>query len=632
MANDEGVSLDLQSLARALNGEVISARQGREVLAPGPGHSAKDRSMCVRLDFEAPEGFLTHSFAGDDPIVCRDYVRQCAGLPAFRRNSPPSHKISDQEIENAVRQIVQGQTDRKIIATYDYRDDAGTLLYQVVRYEPKDFSQRRPDGRGGWVPDAGERRVVYRWSDLLRYPDATIFVCEGEKDADRVASLGHCATTVASGKWTEDCVKALDGRDIVILEDNDEAGRKKGLAAAQALSGAAASIRVVSLPGLPDKGDVSNWLDADLSNADKLARICCEAPLWQPDQRAEPPAASQKPRATGATVLRTVCVADVEAVPIDWVWFGRLARGKLTMLSGDPGIGKSQIAIDVAARITMGDNWTDAGRAPKGNVVILSAEDAVKDTLRPRLEVAGADLRRVHVMEAAVQDGKERSFNLQMDLESLRVTLAGIGDVALVIIDPITSYMGHVDSHRTTDVRAVLEPLARFAEEANIALLAISHPPKATQSKAIYAVTGSLAYVAAARFAFVVVEEPETERRLLLCAKTVAAPPNGIGFRLVQSFTEKGILASAVAWDSAPVNVTANEAISAGNSGPGKFADAKEFLMDELAMGPVGADEIIALASRMDISEATLRRALKASNVIATKEGFQGAWLWSLPK
>lgn len=113
--------------------------------------------------------------------MCRDYVRQCAGLSAFKRNSPRHHKISDQEIENAVRQVVQGQTRRKVTATYDYQDHAGALLYQVVRHEPKDFSQRRPDGKGGWVPDAGDRRVVYRWSDLLRFPDATIFVCEARR-------------------------------------------------------------------------------------------------------------------------------------------------------------------------------------------------------------------------------------------------------------------------------------------------------------------------------------------------------------------------------------------------------------------------------------------------------------------
>jgi hypothetical protein len=109
-------------------------------------------------------------------------------------------------------------------------------LYQVVRNDPKDFRQRRPDGNGGWIWNLdGVRRVPYRLSEVLQYPDATVFFCEGEKDADRVASLGHCATTVASGKWSDDCVKALAGRDIIILQDNDDAGAKKALAAARAV-------------------------------------------------------------------------------------------------------------------------------------------------------------------------------------------------------------------------------------------------------------------------------------------------------------------------------------------------------------------------------------------------------------
>jgi hypothetical protein len=90
----------------------------------------------------------------------------------------------------------------KILATYDYTDDKAALLYQVVRLEPKDFRQRRPDGNGGWTWNACKRRVLYRWSELAEFPDATVFVTEGEKDADRVASLGHCSTTVACGKWT----------------------------------------------------------------------------------------------------------------------------------------------------------------------------------------------------------------------------------------------------------------------------------------------------------------------------------------------------------------------------------------------------------------------------------------------
>jgi hypothetical protein len=223
---------NLQTLARALSGEVSSG----QVLAPGPGHSAADRSLSVKLDSSAPDGFLVHSFSDDDPIVCRDYVRAKIGLPAFKSHGRRGqHPESVDVIERAVMAAATGQScnDKPksgIVATYDYTDADGTLLYQVVRYDPKDFRQRRPDGNGGWTWKLDERRILYRWPELVKFPHGTIFICEGEKDADRVASLGHCATTVASGKWTDECVKTLAGRDCIILQDNDDAGRAKAKA------------------------------------------------------------------------------------------------------------------------------------------------------------------------------------------------------------------------------------------------------------------------------------------------------------------------------------------------------------------------------------------------------------------
>src|SRR5262249_30223229 len=161
-----------------------------------------------------------------------------------------------------------------IAKTYDYTDANGKLLYQVCRLEPKDFRQRQPNGNGGWGWKLAEQRGLYRLPGLMQYPDATVFVTEGAKDADRGGDLGPCATTVASGKWTPDCVKALANRDVLILEDNDVAGRDKAREAAEALHGTAKTIRIVKLPGLPDKGDVSDWLDADRHNAEKLIDIC----------------------------------------------------------------------------------------------------------------------------------------------------------------------------------------------------------------------------------------------------------------------------------------------------------------------------------------------------------------------
>ena len=282
MAKHSGGILSLQCLARALGGEV----EGNQVKAPGPGHSSRDRSLSITLDAGARDGFIVYSFAGDDPIKCKDYVREKAGLPAFKPNG--HSRASTDDIEAAVMAAVRGQSASKpkgrVIESYQYKDESGATLYEVQRLDPKGFRQRRPDGSGGWIWSVKDcRRVPYRLPDLVKYPDACVFVCEGEKDADRVASLDHCATTAACGDWTEDCIQPLAGRDVFILEDNDNAGRKKALEVATALHGVANTIRIVQLPNLPDKGDVSDWLDADQRNAKRLAEVCFDAPVWAPD-------------------------------------------------------------------------------------------------------------------------------------------------------------------------------------------------------------------------------------------------------------------------------------------------------------------------------------------------------------
>lgn len=271
-------NITLASVAKALGGTVANG----QVRAPGPGHSAIDASLSVKLDDSAPDGFIVNSFSpSDDPIKCRDYVREKLGLPAFQSNGRKPRR-SNGDIERALVEAVNSQVqDRKPAGTltnqYSYKNEDGALLYQVLRYEnPKTFRQRRPDGNGGWIYGLGDvRRVPYRLPDLITYPDATIFVCEGEKDADNVSDLNLCATTVAAGSWTADCVQPLSGRNLIILQDNDVAGKVKAQKAAQLLSSVASSIRVVLLPGLPDKGDVSDWLSTvPRRGQDELCNAC----------------------------------------------------------------------------------------------------------------------------------------------------------------------------------------------------------------------------------------------------------------------------------------------------------------------------------------------------------------------
>jgi len=179
---------------------------------------------------------------------------------------------------------------------YDYRDEIGNLLFQVVRYKPKAFAQRRPDGQGGWIWDLrGVRRVLYRLPELLANPDAVVYVTEGEKDADRLAREGLTATTNSggAGKWGKEHAEALQGRDVVILPDNDDPGRKHAQQVARALDGVARSVKIVELPDLPEKGDVSDWL-ATGHSVEELKAVVEAAPVWQ-----QAKTQGQKQRKTG---------------------------------------------------------------------------------------------------------------------------------------------------------------------------------------------------------------------------------------------------------------------------------------------------------------------------------------------
>ena len=170
-------------------------------------------------------------------------------------------------------------------ATYTYTNPEGECLFEVLRYQhptkPKTFRQRHPDGNGGWFFSRGSDPVAYRWAEIAAAPEKPVFFCEGEKDADRLAQIGFIASTVPNGKWSQAAANAFQSRDVYVLEDNDDAGRARAAAAAAALSGIARSIRVVQLPDLPPKGDISDWLDGG-GNPEKLLSICEAADVRVP--------------------------------------------------------------------------------------------------------------------------------------------------------------------------------------------------------------------------------------------------------------------------------------------------------------------------------------------------------------
>jgi KaiC/GvpD/RAD55 family RecA-like ATPase len=313
--------------------------------------------------------------------------------------------------------------------------------------------------------------------------------------------------------------------------------------------------------------------------------------------------------------------------PIEWLDPGRIALGKLTLLAGDPGLGKSFLTLDLAARVSRGDLPEER---PPGHALILSAEDDPNDTIRPRLEAMGADLSRVHVVEGVVapQGRVCRPARLDDDMKVLAHAARQIEDLRLIVIDPISAYLGSTDSHNNAEVRAVLAELARLARWTGAAVVCVTHLNKSqgNQSKAVYRAMGSLAFTAAARTVFAVSKHPDhPDKRVVSTVKSnIAKPTDGRVFEVrdgVFRWLEERCRLDADAIEGGPETVDQVSALE----------EAEAFLAELLRDGPVQAVDGIFQASALGLSERTLTRARRRLGVVATRPTPGGAWVWALP-
>jgi hypothetical protein len=363
---------------------------------------------------------------------------------------------------------------------------------------------------------------------------------------------------------------------------------------------------------------------------------------------ADPPAGTNKTTNTigqNRPRLKSARASTYQPAAVKWIWPSRFAIGKLGILAGLPDEGKGQVLADMAARTTRACEWPcGEGFAPLGSVILLTAEDGINDTVVPRLLAAGADLDRIEIVSMVVTSGnRDRMFNLGTDLELLRQKIVEVGDVKLVLIDPISAYLGtgKIDSFRTTDVRAVLGPLVDLANELGVAFVGIMHFNKKTDvTNALLRISDSLAFGAAARHVYAVVDDAENKRKLLVRGKNNLAPATKA---LAYSFsvrevgrdpqTDQTIHAPHIIWHPKHVDVTATEAMQAATEAKSPTArdEAKTFLSDILANGPVTKNDIEEAADANGIAERTLFRAKSGLKIIAKKDGPNGEWTWRLP-
>jgi len=246
-----------------------------------------------------------------------------------------------------------------------------------------------------------------------------------------------------------------------------------------------------------------------------------------PNGRAEAHGATPPP-AEPVPVVR--CLADVEARPVAWVWERWIPRGALTILDGDPGLGKSTLMMDLAARITRGWGMPPAGDGAGGEpagVLLLTAEDALDVTVRPRLDAAGADPARVHALEAVKTGDDERPPVLPWDLALVESLIAYKG-VRLIVADPIMAYLdGQLDAHRDQDVRRLLHQLMLLADRTGTAIVLVRHLNTLTGPPALYRGGGSIGIIGAVRSALLVGRHPSEAHHYVLASNkcNLAARP-----------------------------------------------------------------------------------------------------------
>ena len=585
-------------------------------------------ACCPAHDDKTPSLSMSRGDDGRWLLKChagcsQNAVLQAANLEAHDLFPKPNHPLR-----------------QRIVATYDYTDEQGDLLHQVVRYDPKEFRQRRPDGNGDWEWNMkGVRRVLYQL-DALQHK-TTVFIVEGEKDADCLAALNLQATcnSGGAGKWRDSYTEQLTAAGIttaIVIPDNDPPGYTHAQGVATSCHLAGIKTKLLRLPGARKGDDLSDFLTSH--RKDELLALGKAAPLFTP----ETADAGERPDIPAQRTITLTAASSITVRPVRWLWDGRLALGTLGLLGGREGAGKTTCAYTISADITRGT--LPGVYLGKPHAVIMAAtEDSWQHTIVPRLIAADANLDLVFRVDVVTPEATETAVSLPLDLVALEREVRKV-EPALILLDPLLSRLArHLDTHKDAEVRLALEPLVRLADAVSVCVLGIIHVNKGHSTDPLTLLMGSRAFAAVARSVLFLMTDPEDAAVRLL-----GQPKNNLGrtdlptlqFRIVEvrvAETEEGdVLTAKLEW-LGETDRSITEAIDATAASVGDrtaTSEAADWLHDYLTdQGPRCKSAAVKQAGRQaGHSVDALKRARQRLRVESVPVGFPRQTYWELPQ
>lgn len=649
--------------------DIVAALGGRNGMARCPAHDDKNPSLSVT---DKDGKVLVHCFAGCPPDAVIDALRtrglwSSNGAHRARRvetQRTPDAETTRKHAEAAVTAralwhagIVAGEdhpylTRKGVRPVTTLRELPADRVRELLGYVPRSAGEplvgriliasvmigdniatvEMIDAEGRKSALAGGAKKGGFWA-AQKMPDGNgdgLMLLIGEGVATVLSAseaTGHCGVAALSAGNLAQVAKAMRTRypaaDLVILADVLKATGAPDPKAIEAAGAVGARLALPAWAGQRPEG-MTDMNDLGVSDGAEAVRRCITE------------AQSVTIADTGVTSRRSadiVCLSDVHPEAVIWLWEPYIPCGKLTLLEGDPSIGKTFVALAWASIASRGNPWPDAkdgslrGRNEPADVLYMTAEDGLADTIRPRLDAMGADVSRIHCLVGGRGiDGTPCGVSLS-DLDILGAALTKVRPV-LLIVDPIQAFLGaKVDMHRANEVRPILAGLSGLAEKHGCAVVAIRHLAKGRAEKSMYKGLGSIDFTAAARSVLIAAKESgDTDARAIVHLKSSCAPPGAsMGYKLTDGklqWTGKSEMTAATA--------TAPEATCDENSA---MEEAGDWLQSELSHGPRLSADLHRSAHAAGIASRTLRRAANRLGVHKQKQGFgpSAEVTWSIP-